>query len=60
MSATETKERTRTPHASANKALSYCRALNGHLLAFAFFDDGIELEEAHTLQDALVEAVAGY
>lgn len=38
----------------------YCTALGGHLLAFAFFDDGMELEKAHTIQDAMVEAVAGY
>lgn len=38
----------------------YCDARNGHLIAFAFFDDGIETYEAHVIQDAMTEAVADY
>lgn len=38
----------------------YCRALNGHVIAFAFFDDGVALETAHHLQDAMVESIARY
>lgn len=38
----------------------YCEARDGHLIAFAFFDDGIETEAAHTIQDAMTESVAGY
>lgn len=38
----------------------YCNAIDGHLLAFAFFDDGIELTKAHSIQDKMTEAVAGY
>jgi serine-type D-Ala-D-Ala carboxypeptidase/endopeptidase (penicillin-binding protein 4) len=36
----------------------YCDARDGHLIAFAFFDDGIAIEEAHVLQDAMAESVA--
>lgn len=38
----------------------YCNARDGHLIAFAFFDDGIETDSAHTVQDAMTESVAGY
>jgi D-alanyl-D-alanine carboxypeptidase/D-alanyl-D-alanine-endopeptidase (penicillin-binding protein 4) len=38
----------------------YCRALDGHVLAFAFFDDGIEIAAAHTIQDNMAITLAGY
>ncbi len=38
----------------------YCDARDGHLIAFAFFDDGIETYEAHVIQDAMTESVASY
>lgn len=38
----------------------YCNALGGHLLAFAFFDDGIEMNRAHTIQDAMTITLARY
>ncbi len=38
----------------------YCDARDGHLIAFAFFDDEIETYEAHVIQDAMTEAVANY
>jgi D-alanyl-D-alanine carboxypeptidase/D-alanyl-D-alanine-endopeptidase (penicillin-binding protein 4) len=36
----------------------YCTARNGHILAFAFFDDGIETSRAHAIQDAMTVALA--
>jgi serine-type D-Ala-D-Ala carboxypeptidase/endopeptidase (penicillin-binding protein 4) len=38
----------------------YCNAEDGHLIAFAFFDDDIPTEAAHTIQDAMAEAIASY
>jgi len=38
----------------------YCNAIDGHLLEFAFFDDGIELDKAHAIQDAMTIALASY
>lgn len=38
----------------------YCQTLNGHLVAFAFLNDGIEIGEAHTLQDNMAITLAGY
>ncbi len=38
----------------------YCSAIDGHLIAFAFFDDGIETYVAHSIQDAMTEAIARY
>jgi D-alanyl-D-alanine carboxypeptidase/D-alanyl-D-alanine-endopeptidase (penicillin-binding protein 4) len=38
----------------------YCRSIDGDVLAFAFFDDGIELREAHTLQDRMAISLARY
>lgn len=40
--------------------VGYCQAADGHLLAFAFFTDGIEIEAAHTIQDHMTITVAGY
>ena len=38
----------------------YCQARNGDLLAFAFFDDNLDLEAAHTLQDNMAITLADY
>jgi D-alanyl-D-alanine carboxypeptidase/D-alanyl-D-alanine-endopeptidase (penicillin-binding protein 4) len=38
----------------------YCNAANGDLIAFAFFNDDIDLYTAHTIQDAMAETVADY
>lgn len=38
----------------------YCDARDGHLIAFAIFDDGIETGVAHAVQDAIAEAIAKY
>lgn len=40
--------------------VGYCNARDGHLLAFAIFDDGIETFRAHLIQDAMTEAIVGY
>lgn len=38
----------------------YCEAANGHLVAFAFFDDAIAIETAHVLQDNMAISIARY
>jgi D-alanyl-D-alanine carboxypeptidase/D-alanyl-D-alanine-endopeptidase (penicillin-binding protein 4) len=38
----------------------YCQAANGHILAFAFFNDDVELYEAHTIQDNMAITLARY
>jgi D-alanyl-D-alanine carboxypeptidase/D-alanyl-D-alanine-endopeptidase (penicillin-binding protein 4) len=38
----------------------YCSARDGHILAFAFFTDGIETLRAHAIQDAMTIALARY
>ncbi|HEY1689297.1 MAG TPA: D-alanyl-D-alanine carboxypeptidase/D-alanyl-D-alanine-endopeptidase [Solirubrobacteraceae bacterium] len=38
----------------------YCEAADGHLLAFAFFDDVIPTYTAHVIQDAMAETIADY
>jgi D-alanyl-D-alanine carboxypeptidase/D-alanyl-D-alanine-endopeptidase (penicillin-binding protein 4) len=38
----------------------YCQAQNGHILAFAFFTDGIETARAHTIQDNMTITLARY
>jgi serine-type D-Ala-D-Ala carboxypeptidase/endopeptidase (penicillin-binding protein 4) len=40
--------------------VGYCQAANGHLLAFAIFNDGISTTAAHTFQDHLAITVADY
>lgn len=40
--------------------VGYCNAANGHLLAFAFFDDGISTELAHVIQDHMTITLADY
>jgi D-alanyl-D-alanine carboxypeptidase/D-alanyl-D-alanine-endopeptidase (penicillin-binding protein 4) len=38
----------------------YCQAADGHLIAFAFFNDGIATETAHTIQDNMTITIADY
>jgi serine-type D-Ala-D-Ala carboxypeptidase/endopeptidase (penicillin-binding protein 4) len=38
----------------------YCQALNGDILAFAFFTDGIETGRAHRIQDNMAITLARY
>jgi D-alanyl-D-alanine carboxypeptidase/D-alanyl-D-alanine-endopeptidase (penicillin-binding protein 4) len=40
--------------------VGYCQAADGHLLAFAIFNDGIATEAARTIQDHLAITLAGY
>ncbi len=40
--------------------VGYCQAAGGHLLAFAIFTDGIEIEAAHTFQDHMAITIADY
>jgi D-alanyl-D-alanine carboxypeptidase/D-alanyl-D-alanine-endopeptidase (penicillin-binding protein 4) len=38
----------------------YCQSVGGDVLAFAFFNDGIETGEAHTIQDSMAISLARY
>jgi D-alanyl-D-alanine carboxypeptidase/D-alanyl-D-alanine-endopeptidase (penicillin-binding protein 4) len=38
----------------------YCQSIGGDILAFAFFNDGIETGEAHTIQDSMAISLARY
>jgi D-alanyl-D-alanine carboxypeptidase/D-alanyl-D-alanine-endopeptidase (penicillin-binding protein 4) len=40
--------------------VGYCQAANGHLLAFAFFNDGISTTTAHVIQDHMTITLASY
>jgi len=40
--------------------VGYCQASDGHLLAFAIFNDGIATASAHTFQDHMAITVANY
>jgi serine-type D-Ala-D-Ala carboxypeptidase/endopeptidase (penicillin-binding protein 4) len=40
--------------------VGYCQAANGHLLAFAFFDDAISTSLAHVIQDHMTITLADY
>lgn len=40
--------------------VGYCQAADGHLLAFAIFNDGIATPAAHTFQDHLAITLADY
>ena len=40
--------------------VGYCQASDGHLLAFAIFNDGIPTETAHTFQDHMAITIADY
>ncbi len=44
----------------ASNLVGYCQAADGHLLAFAIFNDGIATEAAHTFQDHMTITVADY
>ena len=46
--------------AGVSNLVGYCQAASGHLLAFAFFTDGISIEAAHIFQDHMTITVAGY
>jgi len=38
----------------------YCQSAGGDILAFAFFDDGIETDRAHAIQDSMAISLARY
>jgi D-alanyl-D-alanine carboxypeptidase/D-alanyl-D-alanine-endopeptidase (penicillin-binding protein 4) len=40
--------------------VGYCQARDGHLLAFAWFTDGIATSYAHTIQDHMTISIADY
>jgi D-alanyl-D-alanine carboxypeptidase/D-alanyl-D-alanine-endopeptidase (penicillin-binding protein 4) len=40
--------------------VGYCQSSDGHLLAFAIFDDGIGVEAARTYQDHMAITIANY
>lgn len=40
--------------------VGYCQSVSGHLLAFAFFNDGISTTLAHVIQDHMTITLAGY
>ena len=40
--------------------VGYCQSADGHLLAFAIFNDGISTEAAHTFQDHMTITIADY
>ena len=40
--------------------VGYCKSSDGHLLAFAIFNDGIPTEAAHTFQDHMAITIANY
>jgi D-alanyl-D-alanine carboxypeptidase/D-alanyl-D-alanine-endopeptidase (penicillin-binding protein 4) len=42
----------------ASNLAGYCTSANGHLLAFAIFNDAISTRYAHTLQDHLAITLA--
>jgi len=44
----------------ASNLVGYCQAADGHLLAFAIFNDGIATESAHTFQDHMTITIANY
>jgi D-alanyl-D-alanine carboxypeptidase/D-alanyl-D-alanine-endopeptidase (penicillin-binding protein 4) len=44
----------------ASNLAGYCQSARGHLLVFAFFDDGIAVELARAVQDQMTIALAGY
>ena len=46
--------------AGVSNLAGYCQARDGDLLAFAFFDDDLDLEAAHTLQDNMAITLADY
>jgi serine-type D-Ala-D-Ala carboxypeptidase/endopeptidase (penicillin-binding protein 4) len=40
--------------------VGYCEAADGHRIAFAFFNDGIAIETARSIQDNMAVAIARY
>ncbi|HEX3392203.1 MAG TPA: D-alanyl-D-alanine carboxypeptidase/D-alanyl-D-alanine-endopeptidase, partial [Solirubrobacteraceae bacterium] len=44
----------------ASNLAGYCQSVSGDILAFAFFNDGIETGEAHTIQDSMAISLARY
>jgi D-alanyl-D-alanine carboxypeptidase/D-alanyl-D-alanine-endopeptidase (penicillin-binding protein 4) len=40
--------------------VGYCNSADGHLLAFAIFNDGIGTEAAHVFQDHMAITIADY
>jgi D-alanyl-D-alanine carboxypeptidase/D-alanyl-D-alanine-endopeptidase (penicillin-binding protein 4) len=42
----------------ASNLVGYCQAANGHLLAFAIFNDGISTTAAHIFQDHMTISIA--
>lgn len=44
----------------ASNLVGYCQAANGHLLAFAIFNDGISTASAHIFQDHMTITIADY
>lgn len=42
----------------ASNLVGYCQAANGHLLAFAIFNDNISTESAHVFQDHMTITIA--
>lgn len=44
----------------ASNLVGYCQAADGHLLAFAIFNDGISTPTAHVFQDHMTITVADY
>lgn len=44
----------------ASNLAGYCQAADGNILAFAIFNDGIETEAAHVVQDRMAVTIASY
>ena len=44
----------------ASNLVGYCKAADGHLLAFAIFNDGITTNTAHVFQDHMAITIADY
>jgi D-alanyl-D-alanine carboxypeptidase/D-alanyl-D-alanine-endopeptidase (penicillin-binding protein 4) len=44
----------------ASNLVGYCNSADGHLLAFAIFNDGIRTQTAHVFQDHMTITIANY
>ena len=42
----------------ASNLVGYCQSAGGHLIAFAFFNDGISTSAAHVFQDHMTITIA--